>query len=787
VNSYATCLTLCFAAAALASSAPDGFVLVKGGPVRAGAPDTRVDDVEICDHPVTNGEYKVFVDATRHAPPVHWVQGSAPVGMEKFPVVFVNRFDVQDYTRWRTTTEKRVYRLPTQSEFEYAARAGQSGAVFPWGTDAAEGRANYDPNGERNLGQWRKYLKPVKSYKPNPVGLFDMAGNVFQMVDSYPEAATAGSTYRIESPADREAGFGGGSWARVEHYLRCGAFSSSSSGIRSPELGFRLVREPKDSATFRPQPRRVAAAPAGGGAVFLSWQLLPSDKPDTGFHIYRSTRRDAAGERITSDPIRASTNYMDRAAPRGRTYYRVRPVAPDGKEGQPSERAAVNPQNERSGLIATFEATPTRGGADPIFGDLEGDGALNAVLRLDNGITETSKDPGVPVEIEAFGSGGRFLWRKELVRHDKCFGNAHNVPVLIHDLDGDGKGEVIARYQEGETVYLAVLDGMTGRVLRKTPWTKMVSDFARSSTRIGLAIAYLDGKTPSIITQTGLYENEVIDAYDANLHKLWQWRSFAETNGGGGHYIVVADLDGDGRDELLVGATALNPDGRVRWSIYRQHPDTVAVKHILPGTAGRQVFYGVERPLDAGVYLVNANTGKLLWKHNRDDDPRWDHAHYGWVSKLWEGAPGMQIMASYNAGSNPEEVLLSADGKVLMEPFPAGWRPINWTGGPVRDLINGNGTKLARFTGKALEPLTVPAPNEKGSGSCVITGDLAGDYRDEVVCTSKTERGNPAVFVYTNTEPVQRRELTRTANREYALWVARNLGGGYGSYFEWEP
>jgi hypothetical protein len=122
-----------------------------------------------------------------------------------------------------------------------------------------------------------------------------------------------------------------------------------------------------------------------------------------------------------------------------------------------------------------------------------------------------------------------------------------------------------------------------------------------------------------------------------------------------------------------------------------------------------------------------------------------------------------------------------------MEPFPENLRPINWTGRAVRDLLNSDGTRLARFTGKALEPVDVPAPNEKRVGSCPIVADLAGDFRDEIVCFGKSERGNPAVFVYTNTTPVERRETTRTANREYSMWLTHNLCAGYGSYFEWEP
>ena len=64
--------------------------------------------------------------------------------------------------------------------------------------------------------------------------------------------------------------------------------------------------------------------------------------------------------------------------------------------------------------------------------------------------------------------------------------------------------------------------------------------------------------------------------------------------------------------------------------------------------------------------------------------------------------------------------------------------------------------------------------------------DLEGDYRDEVVCIGPDESGKQAVMVYMNTTPATGRGIARTADREYALWLARNIGGGYASYFEWQ-
>jgi len=773
---------------AASTPAATDFVLVRGGLLRPGNAMLRVDDFEMLDHPVTNAEYKLFVDETGYPPPQHWESGRIPAGMENWPVIFVNRADVAAYTGWRTKKEGRTYRLPTAAEFEYAARAGSPQSLYPWGNESPTGKANYDPERNRTFAEWRRHLKPVKSYAANRWGLYDMAGNAWQMVETYPDPATSRFKYRIESPHMQEGAIAGGSWARTEYYLRCGVRGGASAGVRHPDLGFRVVREPAGATHFQRQPRRVIAAPAGSGTVYVGWQWLPRDAGASGFHVYRTTRRDTAGERVTSQPVNESTNFVDRQAPSAdRVYYRVRPLTAEGKEGPPSEWAGVEPSNPRSGLIAVFEPTVKQGGFVPVFGDLDGDGILDAVLRLDNGIREMSRDPGVPVELEAFTSYGRSLWRRPLVRHDHCFGNANNVPVVVYDLDGDGKSEVICRLQEGDETYLAVLDGMSGRVRRKTPWTAMVSDFSRSSTRVHLSVAYLDGKAPALVTQTGLYENEILDAYGRELRKLWTYQSFGETNGSGSHHVDIADVDGDGRDEVFNGTMLLNPDGTVRWALYRQHPDIVAVKHILPGAKDLQVYYAVESGVHAGAYLVDAKTGKILWKLNREDDPRWEHAHIGWASDIWEGSPGMEMLTNRDGHSAKDVVLFSAAGKILLNPFPPGWRPVNWTGGPVRELMTGNGRQVGRFEGNGIAPLPHPGPNELAGGTCNMVADLAGDYRDEVVCMSATKEGSPAVFVFSNVEPVAKREVTRTASREYRLWLARNMGGGYASYFEWEP
>ena len=103
---------------------------------------------------------------------------------------------------------------------------------------AGPGEGELHPEGDRTFAEWRKYLKPVKHHRPNGWGLYDMAGNVWQMVDSMPDPATVRFKYRIEKPDDLENGIAGGSWARSEYYLRNGVRGGASPGITHRTLGF---------------------------------------------------------------------------------------------------------------------------------------------------------------------------------------------------------------------------------------------------------------------------------------------------------------------------------------------------------------------------------------------------------------------------------------------------------------------------------------------------------------------------------------------------------------------
>jgi rhamnogalacturonan endolyase len=795
-----------------------GFVTVKGLQYDWHGEIINISDFEILDHPVTNLEYKAFIDDTKYPSPLHWEKGMIPIGKEDYPVIFVNRDDVEAYTTWLTKITGRIHRIPTTKEFEIAARGGKKNSSrYFWG-DSEElltpENINFNYNRDRKYDQWKTYLKPSKWGLKNGIGLYEMAGNVWQLatqnVDpatatrtyqinelpdferakmggSYVEPNTTSFTYRIEKLVDLERAIMGGSWVSTKNYLGCGEIDPQDPQRRCPDIGIRLVREP-EGANWGVKNRRVVAVTSSTGNVGISWTLLKDDTKKIRFNIYRLTGnyRSHNGVKLNDAPL-FNTSFIDKTDIKEGTHYQYRVVDVDenGKERNPSDWAAITAGADQYPIVAKFKPIFKQGGMVPVFGNLEGYGKLDCVIRLDNGCTEATQDPGFPVQLEAFSYTGKSLWRKDIAYHGNIFGSASNCPFNVWDMNGDGKDEVVTLLHIGDDNYLAILDGMSGNLIKKTLWDKMATDITKSSTRIQMSIAYLDGKNPSIITQTGLYENEILSAYDKNLQMLWTYKSFMETSGSGGHKIEIADVNGDGKDEVFDGTTCLNSDGTLRWSIYRQHPDIISIHDFIPERPGLEVCYIVETALYAGIYMVDANNGEVIWKSNREDDPAWSHGHSGWMADIWNGSSGMECISSRSGHKDTTYILFSSHGKRLSEKFPIGFSPIEWMGETTRELIGQNGKVVGRFNGTNIILIPGESPNPVPRTSILFTADLCGDFRSELVINGVDTDGRSAIMVITAPKPIEKRFVTSSQDKDYKLWIARNMGGGYGSYYDY--
>jgi sulfatase modifying factor 1 len=195
-------------------------------------------------YPVTNVEYRNFVDAMKYTPPIHWIHGIIPRGRESHPVVNVSWNDAMAYAQWVGG------RLPTEAEWEKAAswdEVNKTKRVYPWGDEFDVRKCN---TSESRIG----VTTPVGKYSPkgdSPYGVADMAGNVWEWcADWYSE------NYYVNSPARNPRGptigkfrvLRGGSWnftsgdarctSRLKHYQRfCYNFAGFRIARSAPEVG----------------------------------------------------------------------------------------------------------------------------------------------------------------------------------------------------------------------------------------------------------------------------------------------------------------------------------------------------------------------------------------------------------------------------------------------------------------------------------------------------------------------------------------------------------------------
>jgi formylglycine-generating enzyme required for sulfatase activity len=187
----------------------------------------------------TNAQYARFLAATGHPAPVYWQDKN--LNNPSRPVVGVTWQDARDFCQWLTQTTGVVHRLPTEAEWEAAARGGLQGAPYPWGQElpdaAGRYRANYYPNDFADDGF--SLTAPVGSFPANGYGLFDMAGNVSEWCADEKAPLGGGTPFAAPDYRIRK----GGSWRSRARDLRCAARKFSPPDTADGFIGFRVLRQ----------------------------------------------------------------------------------------------------------------------------------------------------------------------------------------------------------------------------------------------------------------------------------------------------------------------------------------------------------------------------------------------------------------------------------------------------------------------------------------------------------------------------------------------------------------
>jgi len=528
--------------------------------------------------------------------------------------------------------------------------------------------------------------------------------------------------------------------------------------------------------------RGLVAVRAGEGKVYVGWRLLASDPTDIAFNVYFRTGREM--RKVNAAPISQTTDFVDAQAPAGADLrYGLRSVV-SGQETGPMVEvglASADPKKPCQTIKLQGDYTFQKIG----IADLDGDGRLDLVIKQPNeNIDPYEKywkpSPGT-YKLEASNGAGRFLWRCDLgwaIERGIWYS-----PYVVYDLDGDGRAEVAVKTGEGDPrdpdgrvekgpEYLTILDGQTGRPLTRVDWpprTPFGPKGYNYASRNQLGVAYLDGRSPCLLVGRGTYTYMTLVAYefrDKKLRERWRWdnEKLGRTyRGQGAHWMHAADVDGDGRDEVVLGSCVIDDDGRALWSTGLGHPDHCYVGDIDPAHPGLEIYYGIEpRNTRNTMCLVDAKTGKILWGH---DQPT-QHIHSaGMCSDIDAAHPGSECYSG-ERDFKDKRWLRDCKGNVLSTEDLGGLgpRPVYWDADPQRELLRG--PRIVKYRGPTLSP--------RIEGSVIAVVDLVGDWREEIVTTLPGE-----LRIYTTTIPAADRRVCLLEDRLYRMDVVCAAMGYY--------
>jgi rhamnogalacturonan endolyase len=532
--------------------------------------------------------------------------------------------------------------------------------------------------------------------------------------------------------------------------------------------------------------RGVISVAATGGTL-VSWRLLGTDPAGVAFNVYRGSQR------LTGSPVTASTNFLDTAGTAG-AQYTVRAVV-----GGVEQAASAPSLSFGTGFrdVPIQPPGPTYSANDASVGDLDGDGVYEFVLKWDPADSKDNSQAGVTsnVFVDAYRLNGTRLWRINLGRNIRA--GAHYTQFQVYDYDGNGRAEVAMKTADGTVdgtgrvlgnaaadfrnasgyvltgpEFLTMFNGQTGAAMSTVDYvpargtvTSWGDNYGNRVDRFLAGTAYLDGVRPSLIMSRGYYTRTVIVAWDFRngaLTRRWTFDSNVSGSqyaGQGNHQLAIVDADGDGRDEIVFGAMAIDDNGSPLWNTRNGHGDALHVGDLDPSRPGLEVFKVDENTTAVSSWMADAATGQVLWT----TPPNGDNGR-GVSADIWAGSPGAESWSSRATG------LLNTRGanvgrKPSAQNFLA-W----WDADPVRELVDA--TRIDKYGTSAdtrLLSATGVHSNNGTKATPSLSGDLFGDWREEVVWPTTD---NTALRIFSTTIPTTRRLVTLMHDPQYRVAIA---------------
>ncbi|RKD16079.1 hypothetical protein BCY91_04090 [Pelobium manganitolerans] len=550
--------------------------------------------------------------------------------------------------------------------------------------------------------------------------------------------------------------------------------------------------------------RGLVAVRTNAAKVFLSWRIFGTDPADIAFNVYKG------GVKLTTTPISNSSNFEDYA--NTNSTYTIRPVV-NGQEQEESKAVSVwsakylkiplsLPADSVTKSGETYSYSPN----DCSVGDLDGDGEYEIILKWDPSNSKDNSQSGYTgnVFIDAYKLDGTRLWRIDLGRNIRA--GAHYTQFMVYDLDGDGKAEVACKTADGTidgtgTVigdptadyrnssgyvlsgpeFLTVFNGETGKAMATTDYlpargtvSSWGDNYGNRIDRFIAAVAYLDGEKPSLVFGRGYYTRLVRVAWDWRDGKLthrWTFDSNTAGNsayaGQGNHQMATGDVDGDGKDEIFNGSSAINDNGAKFWTDGKGHGDAMHLSDMDPDREGQELWMCHEEPAKyggTGETLRDAKTGQLLWGVQATGD-----IGRCMAADIDPNYPGYEVWGSANSN------LYSIKGNIIATSRPSYNFGIWWDGDLSRELLDG--VKLDKWNPSSKKSerlltftdLAAVNSNNTTKSNPGLMADILGDWREEVILRGDD---NKSLYIFTTTALTSNKIYTLMHDTQYRTAIA---------------
>ena len=579
--------------------------------------------------------------------------------------------------------------------------------------------------------------------------------------------------------------------------------------------------------------RGVVAIRQPDSMVFVSWRILRDDQKGQSFDIYRngmklnkSSLTDGGSFFIDEHPLKEDALYevkggcasgqftLCQDVPIG--YIPIRLNKPEGGK-VPTIQDQQRPNRNGWRWRNTGEYAYTAN--DATVADVDGDGQYEIILKWDPTNARDNSHDGYtgPTLLDCYRLNGQQLWRINLGRNIRS--GAHYTPFIVYDFDGDGRAELMVKTADGtrdafgsvvgDSVadyrnkmgrilsgpeYISVFDGLTGRLLDTKPYIPergvlkaWGDEKGNRSERYLAGVGYFGGSLPSAIFCRGYYTRSVIAAWDwdgTSLKERWtfdtnnpEWRTYA---GQGNHNLRIADVDGDGYDEITYGSMAVDHDGRGLYNTRMGHGD--AIHLIADPKDDRLYIWDCHENKRDGSDLRDAATGKVIFQIKSGAD-----VGRCMAADIDPTNPGVEMWSSDSHGIRNMKGEIVCTARDSDDPqhnnflvMNGRWLSMNfgiwWDGDLLRELLDHETISKYDWQNQRivdLQRLDGQFNNGTKSNPC-LAADILGDWREEVLIRN---RESTELRLYVSTIPTSHRINCLMQDIPYRLSAAyQNVG-----------